>query len=47
VFSDGGARVAYMDALNIGLYGSTVTQGSGKAIVLRTGTDGNYLLTPL
>lgn len=38
VFDEADANVPYMEAMNIAFYGTTVTRGQGKAIVIRTGT---------
>lgn len=39
VFDQAEANVPYMEALNVVFYGTTVTRGQGKAIVIRTGED--------
>lgn len=39
VFDEAAANVPYMEALNVAFYGTTVTRGQGKAIVVRTGED--------
>lgn len=39
VFDQAEANVPYMEALNVAFYGTTVTRGQGKAIVIRTGED--------
>lgn len=39
VFDQAEANVPYIEALNVAFYGTTVTRGQGKAIVIRTGED--------